>query len=129
MDPIWIISFAAFIGAAALGAAVFSMMKSMNTSRAEDRLDILAGTKSPDAEASRGLMKQDFLNLSKGATKALGRFSKTLGSWGVFLEQANSPIDFQTFVLISGGFGLLGAGVGVKAIERGFVAQQLIGAA
>ena len=112
MDPIWIISFAAFIGAAALGAAVFSMMKSMNTSRAEDRLDILAGTKSPDAEASRGLMKQDFLNLSKGATKALGRFSKTLGSWGVFLEQANSPIDFQTFVLISGGFGLLGAGVG-----------------
>jgi tight adherence protein B len=112
MDPIWIISIAAFVGAAAMGAAVLSMLKSMNTTRAEDRLDVLAGTKSPDVEASRGLMKQDFVNLGKGATKALGSFSKSLGSFGIFLEQANSPIDFQTFVLISGGAALLGAAAG-----------------
>lgn len=112
MDPILTISIAAFVGAAALGAAVFSMFKSMNSTRAEDRLDMLAGTKTPDAEASRGLMKQEFVNMSTGAAKALGRFSKNLGGFGVFLEQANSPIDFQTFVLISGGFGLLGAAIG-----------------
>lgn len=112
MDPIWIISIAAFIGAGALGASVVSMMKVMNSTRAEDRLDLLAGHKPPDTDAARGLMKQDFVNLSKGAARALGGFSKSLGSWGVFLEQANSPIDFQTFVLISGGFCALGAAAG-----------------
>lgn len=112
MDPIWTISIAAFIGAGALGAAVLSMFKSMNTTRAEDRLDLLAGNKTPETEASRGLMKQDFVNLGKGATKALGGFSKSLGNFGTFLEQANSPIDFQTFVLISAGAGVLGAAAG-----------------
>ena len=115
MDPIWIISIAAFAAAAALGAAVFSMFKSLNSSRAEDRLDLLAGTKTPDNDATRGLMKQDFVMLSTGAAKALGSFSKRLGKFGVFLEQANSPIDFQTFVLISGGCGVLGAALGAFA--------------
>ncbi len=115
MDPIWIISLAAFVGAAALGAGVLSMFKSMNSTRAEDRLDVLAGTKPADAESSRGLMKQDFVNMNAGAAKALSRFSKSLGSFGTFLEQANSPIDFQTFVLISGGFGILGAAAGAIA--------------
>ena len=112
MDPIWIISIAAFVGAAALGAAVFSTVKSMNSTRAEDRLDLLAGNKSAEAEVTRGLMKQDLVNLSKGAAKALGSFSKRLGSFGVFLSQANSPINFQTFVLISGGLALAGAAAG-----------------
>ena len=115
MDPILIISIAAFVGAAALAAAVFSTVKSMNSTRAEDRLDVLAGNKSADAEVTRGLMKQDFVNLSKGAARALGGFSKSLGSFGTFLEQANSPIDFQTFVLISGGLGLAGVAAGMVA--------------
>jgi tight adherence protein B len=115
MDPIWIVSIAAFVGAAAMGAGVLSMFKSMNSTRAEDRLDLLAGTKSPEVEASRGLMKQEFVNMSKGAGKALGHFSKSLGSFAVFLQQANSPIDFQTFVMISGGCALLGAAIGILA--------------
>jgi tight adherence protein B len=57
-------------------------------------------------------MKQDIVNLSKGTAKALGGFSKNIGNFGVFLEQANSPIDFQTFVLISAGAGGLGAAAG-----------------
>jgi len=115
MDPIWIVSIAAFVGAAAMGAGVLSMFKSMNSTRAEDRLDVLAGTKSPEVEASRGLMKQEFVNMSKGAGKALGHFSKSLGSFAVFLQQANSPIDFQTFVMISGGCAALGAAIGILA--------------
>lgn len=113
MDPIWTISIAAFIGAGALGAAVFSMFKSMNSTRAEDRLELLAGTRSPDTESNRGLMKQEFINMSTGAAKTLSKFSKNLGGFGVFLEQANSPIDFQTFVVVSGGAAVLGAGAGV----------------
>ncbi len=115
MDPVWIISIAAFFGAGALGAAVVSLTKSMNTTRAEDRLELLAGNKPADSESTRGLMKQDFVNMSTGAGRALGHFSKRLGNFGLFLEQANSPIDFQTYVLISGGCGLLGAALGAIA--------------
>lgn len=115
MDPVWIISIAAFIGAGALGAAVFSLTKTMNSTRAEDRLELLAGTKTLDSEMTRGLMKQDFVNLSTGTGRALSKFSKNLGNFGLFLEQANSPIDFQTYVLISGVCGLAGAGLGAVA--------------
>ena len=112
MDPIWMISLAAFMGAATLAAAIFMMARDMGSTRAEDRLDVLAGTKMPDGDAARSLMKQDFINVSKGAASALGRFSKNMGSWGLFLEQADSPINFQTFVLISGGVGIVAAGIG-----------------
>ena len=112
MDPIWMISLAAFIGAAALASAVFMMVKDMGSTRAEDRLDVLAGTKLPDSEATRGVIKQDFINVGKGAAGVLSKFSKNMGSWGFFLEQADSPINFQTFVLISGGVGILGATIG-----------------
>ena len=115
MDPIWTISIAAFIGAAALGAAVLSLFKSMNSTRAEDRLDVLAGTRTADNEATRGLMKTEFVNLGKGTTKALGRFSKNIGNFGLYLEQANSPIDFQTFVLISLGLAIAGGAAGAIA--------------
>ncbi len=115
MDPVLTISLAAFIGAAALVAAVFLLFKDMSSTRAEDRLDVLAGTKMPEVESARSLMKQDFINVGKGAASALGKFSKDIGSWGLFLEQADSPFDFQTFVLISGGAGLLGAVAGAVA--------------
>lgn len=115
MDPIWMISLAAFLGAAALASAVFMMVKDMSSTRAEDRLDLLAGTKMPDNEGARSLMKQDFINVGKGAAGALGRFTKNLGSWGLFLEQADSPINFQTFVVISGGIGIVAAIVGAVA--------------
>jgi tight adherence protein B len=112
MDPIWMISVAAFLGAATLALAVFIMFKDMSSTRAEDRLDVLAGTKSPESEATRSLMKQDFINVGKGAAGALGKFTKSLGKWGLFLEQADSPIDFQTLVLISGGIGIVAAVIG-----------------
>ena len=112
MDPIWMISGAAFIGAAALASAVFMMAQDMGSTRAEDRLDVLAGTKMPDTATTRSLMKQDFINVSEGAASALSRFSKNMGSWGLFLEQADSPINFQSFALISGSIGILGAAIG-----------------
>ena len=112
MDPIWMISLAAFMGAAALASAVFMMAKDMGSTRAEDRLDLLAGNKTLESVATRSLMKQDFINVGKGAAGALSKFSNNMGSWGFFLEQADSPINFQTFVLISGGVGVLAAAIG-----------------
>lgn len=107
MDPIMMISIAAFLGAAALAASVFMMLKDMGPSKIEDRLEVLAGTKMPETEATRSLMKQDFINVGKGAAGALGRFAKDWGSWGTFLEQADSPINFQTFAIISAGIAIV----------------------
>ena len=115
MDPMWMISLAAFVAAAALAAAVFMMFKDMGSTRAEDRLDALAGSKMPEAEAARSLMKQDFINVGKGAAGAFSKISKNMGKWGLFLEQADSPINFQTFMLISGGAGVVGAVIGAVA--------------
>jgi len=115
MNPIMIISLAAFLGAAALAAAVFLMIKDMGSTRAEDRLDILAGNKPAETIATRSLMKEDFINVGKGAAGALSRFTSNMGSWGFFLEQADSPINFQTFVLISGGAAVGAAGIAAIA--------------
>ncbi len=113
MSPVVIISIAAFVAAAAMAAGILSMFKEFTKTKAEDRLDALAGTKSQDAEVSRGIMRQDFSSLGTGAVSALGKVFGGLGGWGTFLEQANSPIDMQTLVLLMVGCGLVGPVVGI----------------
>ncbi|HUQ68860.1 MAG TPA: type II secretion system F family protein [Planctomycetaceae bacterium] len=113
MDPVWMVSIAAFLGAGALGAAAFSLTKSFNATRAEDRLDVLAGLKTPESE-SRGLMKEDMVNLSKGVMKGLfGHLSSRFGKWNLFFEQADSPVSFETFLLMTAGMSFLGVGAAV----------------
>ncbi len=113
MDPIWMISGAAFIGAAALASAIYTIVHEAGSTRAEDRLDALAGSKTAEAEITRSLIKQDRVGSSKGKPSAFGKYSKNLGSWGVFLEQADSPIDLQALLLLSCGAGTVGAIVGL----------------
>ncbi len=115
MDPTLIISIAAFIAAAALGAFVYTWAKDRQGSRAEDRLEVLAGMKPADAE-SKGIMKEDLVNAGSGAMSSLVRaLSERFGNLALFFEQADSPINFQTFMLISAGCGVLGAAVAVIA--------------
>jgi tight adherence protein B len=114
MDPIWMISGAAFIGAAALAAAIYSMVNDSGPTRAEDRLEALAANSKPDeVETTRSLIKQDRVGGTKGKPSAFGKYSKNLGSWGTFLEQADSPIDLQTLLLISCAIGGVGAVLGL----------------
>jgi tight adherence protein B len=115
MSPVVIISIAAFVAAAAFAFAILSMSKEFSKTKAEDRLDALAGTKSPDAEVSRGIMRQDFSSLGTGAVSAFGKVFGGLGGWGTFLEQANSPIDMQTLVLLIVGCGMVGPVFGIVA--------------
>jgi hypothetical protein len=90
MDPILLISLAAFAGAATLAAAIGSLMQSLRATRAEDRLNILAGGKPGDSEASKKIVKEDMLKLGQGAMKGLlGSVSEYLGSWSLFFEQAD----------------------------------------
>lgn len=109
-DPILLISIAAFVGSAALAAAIWSLVQNLQATRAEDRLEVLAGMKSADPEANKGIMKEDMMRLSQGAMQGLfGKFSEYLGSWSLFFEQADSPISFEKFVMISAGCAVLGA--------------------
>lgn len=108
LDPVLMISIAAFVGATALAAAIFALISSFGASRAEDRLDVLAGMK-PTEMDSRGLMKEDVMRLGKGAMQGLfGKLSERIGQWGLFFEQADSPVTFETFLLMSAGTGALG---------------------
>jgi tight adherence protein B len=109
MDPILLISICAFVGAAALGAAVFTMVQNLGATRAEDRLEVLAGMKSAEADGNKGIMKEDMVKLGQGAMKGMfGAFSEYFGSWSLFFEQADSPITFEKFLMISAGCGVLG---------------------
>lgn len=115
MDPIVLVSLAAFGGAAALGVLVFSIVKERQGTRAEDRLEVLAGLKSPDSE-QHGIMKDDLMAAGSGAMKSVvNGLSGRFGDLGLFLSQADSPINFQTFLLISGICALVGAAGAVIA--------------
>lgn len=113
IDPVIIVSVIAFVAATALAAAIASFITHMKGTRAEDRLDVLAGLKPADSE-SKGLMKEDMIRLSKGAMQGfLGKLSDRVGNWNLFFEQADSPVSFETFLLLSLGCAFLGVGAAV----------------
>lgn len=108
MNPVVMISIAAFLGAAALATAILLLFKDFTKTKAEDRLEVLAGTKPADSEMTRGIMRQDFSSLGTGAVSMLGRAVGGLGGWGTFLEQADSPVDMQILVMLCLGCGAVG---------------------
>ncbi len=109
MDPILIVSLAAFGGAAALAAVIFSYVRDLRATKAEDRLEVLAGIRMADAE-SKGIMKDDLINAGAGAmTSAVGKLSAKFGNLSLFFEQADSPIKLETFLLISAVAAVVGA--------------------
>jgi tight adherence protein B len=113
MDPILIVSLAAFGGAAALGAWMYSAVRDRQASIAEERLAMLSGGKIADAD-SKGLMKEDLINAGSGAMSTLvGRMAERIGNVGLFFEQADSPIKFETFLLISALCAVAGVGIAV----------------
>lgn len=113
VDPVLLISLVAFIGAAALAAAILMLVNSFTGTRAEDRLDVLAGNKPIETE-SKGLMKDDMIRLGQGAMQGImGKLSSRLGQWNLFFEQADSPVSFEQFLLMCAGCAVLGVGAGV----------------
>ncbi len=113
MDPILIISLAAFGGAAALGVMIFSMVKDRQANVAEERLAVLSGGKLADAE-NKGLMKEDLINASSGAmATVVGKLADKFGNLELFFQQADSPIKFEIFLLITAVCAVLGVSVAV----------------
>lgn len=113
IDPVILVSIVAFVGVTALVTAVLAIVYGVNGTRAEDRLDVLAGNKPAESD-SKGLMKEDVVRIGRGAMRDfIGGLSNRVANWGLFFEQADSPVSFETFLMMSAGCSFLGVGAAV----------------
>lgn len=105
MDPL-LISGLAFAGVTGLVFALASLFSERGNNSVEDRLQVLAGKKAADESAlTRETLMKDGLEGLNGIFKSIAeRFDLKL-----MFAQADSPITPETFILLSGGCGLLGA--------------------
>ncbi len=107
MDPI-LISVVAFLGVAGMVGAIAFLLRDMGATRAEDRLDVLAGLKTPELEA-RGAIRETIMRESlEGATSFINQMLSKLGNLGLLFEQADSPIKPDAFFGICIGMGTAG---------------------
>ncbi len=104
----FLIPLAVFGGVAALVGAVFFVLRDLGPTATEDRLEILTGRKSPEAE-SKGILKEDSVrDRFAPFAKAFGKLAQRVGNFGRLFEQADSPIKPEAFVGITFGCALLG---------------------
>ena len=107
MSPL-LISLAAFVAVTAFVAAIAFMMKDFGSTKAEDRLQVMAGLKTSELE-SRGLMKEEvFREGLNGIQGLFNRWAMKFGNLRNLMQQADSPISGNTFLLMCGGCGGLG---------------------
>ncbi len=110
MDP-WIISVAAFLGVAALVAAVAFVMRDFGSTTAEDRLKIMTGKKSRDGETG-AIVKDKLIRESLGGLSGIfSGLTERLARLSLLFEQADSPIKADVFFGISLGCVVVGVGV------------------
>jgi tight adherence protein B len=106
MSPL-LISIIVFVAVSSLVAAVAFIMRDMGSTKAEDRLMVMAGLKTPELE-SRKMIKEAIVR--EGLDGISGMLSKLVGRLGnltLLFEQADSPIKADMFFGISGGLGVL----------------------
>jgi tight adherence protein B len=120
IDPILLVSLSAFVGVVSLFIGVWFLMRQDGDKSVESRLEAIAGMKgggpNGEADASRGLMKEEVLNLGTGMLASLAtRFRERLAGLSMFFQQADSPIKFDVFILISLGCMIVGCGAAFVA--------------
>ena len=110
-----ILMIVAFIGVAGMAAAVMSLFKSEGSTKAEDRLDVLAGRKKPKADEK---ITRDEL-FREGVSGAAGIVQNLLTSAGALkrlFEESQCPLSPMQFVVLMGGcsafFGMVAAVAG-----------------
>lgn len=98
----WLIMGAVFVGVTCLVAAVMGSTGKFDPNAAEDRLQALAGGKLAGLE-THNILKADLMGAGKGLFGYLSaRINEKISGLPVLLEQADSPIDFPSFLMISG---------------------------
>lgn len=114
MSPI-LLSIIIFVAVSAMVAAAAFAFSDFGNSKAEDRLDVLAGLKTPELQA-RGLLKDEVLQEGvQGLSGAVSRIAARMGNIRNLFVQADSPISVNMFVGISAGFALLGCAGAIVA--------------
>lgn len=109
LDPVILISLAAFLAVGALATALFIIFGAVGSSQVEDRLQVLAGQKPADEPEARGLMKEDLMAAGAGVFSGASKMiSRRFSNLGLFFQQADSPISFEQFLGVSVLAGLLG---------------------
>ena len=104
MDPL-VISGLAFVGVTGLVFALTLLLGDRKSNSVENRLQVLAGKKpAEDTTLTRDALMKDGLEGLNGMFKSIAdRFDLKM-----MFAQADSPISPETFILMSGGFGLFG---------------------
>src|SRR5436190_2124938 len=102
-----------FVAVSGMVGAIAFALKDWGNSRAEDRLQIMAGLKTPELEA-RGLLKDEVIK--EGVTSLSGslqRLTSRLGNLKNLFVQADSPISVNSFFGLTVGLAILGAAGGI----------------
>lgn len=111
MSPL-VISIAAMIAVAAGVFAIWGVIQNLffNNKRALNRLQVITGQKSAAEAAGDGgvLRKEVFKEGLSGLSGLLANFFRRFGKLTLLFEQADAPINGNTFCLISGGCALVG---------------------
>src|SRR5438477_12643227 len=106
MSPM-LLSIVIFFAVSVMVAAAIFAFRDFGSTKAEDRLDILAGLKTPELE-SRGLLKEEAIKEGvEGISGVVNRFAARMGNVRNLFVQADSPISVNTFIGISAGSALL----------------------
>jgi tight adherence protein B len=105
---VMVLSIIVFVAVTAMVAAAAFAFGDFGKTKAEDRLDILAGLKTPELE-SRGLLKEEAIKEGvQGISGVVNRFAARMGNVRNLFVQADSPISVNSFIAISAGSALLG---------------------
>jgi tight adherence protein B len=103
-----VLSIIVCVAVTAMVAAAAFAFSDFGKTKAEDRLDVLAGLKTPELE-SRGLLKDEAIKEGvQGISGVVNRFAARMGNVRNLFIQADSPISVNTFIGISAGSALLG---------------------
>lgn len=104
-----------FVAVSGMVGAIAFALKDWGNSRAEDRLQIMAGLKTPELEA-RGLLKDEVIKEGvTGISGSLQRLTSRLGNLKNLFVQADSPISVNAFFGLTVGLALLGGAGGAAA--------------
>ena len=116
MDPL-LISVAAFIAVVAMVGAVVFLMRDFGSSSVEDRLEVMTGRKTREADSQGGIMKEEVLREGmSGVTGMFRGLTQRVTKLSLLFEQADSPFKPETFFGVTIASGL--AAVALGAIGR-----------
>jgi len=103
-----LISLMVFGAVSGMVAAIAFAFKDWGGTKAEDRLQVMAGLKPAEAE-SRGLLKEDAVREGvSGLAGVLNSFTARLGNLRNLFVQADSPISMNAFLGLTAGCGIFG---------------------